>query len=155
MRRVAPPRDRPRGYTEQGEHTDVQSRRQWVVRGGIATPDRLIKGYGEHLAVPGLYGFSVQYAPGLSVDEIARARRFPNTLLSIAYDTELAAALKPLGYGLRIVRSSGRGYHHTFAVLYDDAGGAMLQRLPADAARALAATFRQITNPYPGQPRQP
>lgn len=124
--------------------------RQWVVRGGVATAGQLIAGYGEHLAVSGLFGFSVQYAPGLSVDEIARARRFPHTRLSIAYDTELSAAVTPLGYALRIVHSPGRGYHHTLAVLYD-ATGVALRTLPPDAARALAAAFRQIVNPYPGR----
>jgi hypothetical protein len=123
----------------------------WVVRGGIATADRLIAGYGPHIGVTGLFGFSVQYQPGQSVNEIAKARRFPNGQISIAYDVDLRAALAPLGYTMRIVRSPGRGYHHTFAVLYD-ATGQMLQSLPRDAADALAATFRQINNPYLGQP---
>lgn len=41
---------------------------EWVVRAGIATPKRLQEGYVAHTAVPGLYGFSVQYHAGLSVD---------------------------------------------------------------------------------------
>lgn len=123
----------------------------WVVRGGIATADRLSAGYGPHTSVSGLFGFSVQYRPGQSVDEIAKVWRFPNGRLSIAYDTELQAALAPPGYTIRIIRSPGRGYHHTFAVLYD-ATGQMLHSLPRGAADALAAVFRQITNLYPGQP---
>lgn len=123
----------------------------WVVRGGLATADRLMAGYGPHTGVPGLFGFSVQYQPGKSVDEIAQTRRFPNGQLSIAYDTELQAALAPLGYSMRIIRSPGRGYHHTLAVLYD-ANGQMLHALPRSAADALAGVFRQIANAYQGQP---
>lgn len=136
---------------ETAEHGKVWRDMEWVVRGGQTTAERLMRGYAEHLGMPGLYGFSVQYQPGMGVDEIARARRFPNGGLSVAYDVELADALHPLGYAMRIVRSPGRGYHHTLAVLYD-ASNRMLTQLPEDAARALAATFRVIPNPYPGNP---
>lgn len=75
------------------------------MRGGLATADRLVKGYRPHLSVPGLYGFSGQYAPGFTWEQIAHLRRFPNGRLSIAYDTHLLAALRPLGYTLRIASS--------------------------------------------------
>jgi len=51
---------------------------QDAVRGGVTTPESLIARSTEHLAVPGLYGFSVQSAPGLSVNDLARAGAFPN-----------------------------------------------------------------------------
>lgn len=119
----------------------------WVVRAGAAAARSLIRGYREHAAVPGLYGFSVQYAPGKTVEDLARTGQFPHPRISVATDDALAAALSPLGYAMRLVRSPGKGYHHTFAVLYD-ASGIPLRTLPDDAARALSATFRQQPNPF-------
>ena len=51
-----------------------------------------------------------------------------------------------LGYIMKLVRSPGKGYHHTFAVLYD-VSGILLQSLPQDAAITLSQTFRQRPNP--------
>ncbi len=48
---------------------------------------------------------------------------------------------------MRLVHSPGRGFHHTFAVLYD-MSGLLLQSLPQDAAEALSQTFRHRLNPY-------
>lgn len=127
---------------------------EWVVRAGIATPKRLQEGYVAHKAIPGLYGFSVQYHAGLTVDELARAGQFPNHQISIALDADLAASVAPLGYAIRLVFSPGRGYHHTFAVLYDAPSGTILRKLPDDAARALGQTFTQQLNPHP-VPRGP
>lgn len=120
----------------------------WVVRAGVATARTLIDGYRQHLGVPGLAGCSVQYAPGQSIDELARAGQFKNKQISFATEDELAAAIQPLGYALRLIASPGKGYHHTLVVLYD-ASGRMLQRLPPDVADALSRTFQQRPNPYP------
>lgn len=120
---------------------------EWVVRAGLATSRRLQDGYVAHTLVPGLYGFSVQFHPGLTVDDLARAGQFPNGQISVASDIDLAAAVAPLGYAIRLVRSPGSGYHHTFAVLYD-ASGTVLHTLPDDAAAALSRTFAQLPNPY-------
>ena len=92
---------------------------EWVVRAGEAKAPDLMKGYSEHDQVPNLYGFSVQYQPGMSWEELARAGRFPNAQISIAYDTDLHRALQSLGYDMRLVKSPGKGYHHTFVVIYD------------------------------------
>ena len=119
----------------------------WVVRAGVANSNSLIKGYNQHQAVPGLFGFSVQYADAKSVEELAQAGRFPHAQISYASDDALQMALQPLGYTMKLISSPGRGYHHTFAVLYD-AGGSPLQSLPQDAADALSQTFQQRPNPY-------
>lgn len=79
--------------------------------------------------MPGLFGFSVQYRPGATVDELARAGQFANAKISYATDRALVAALAALGYRMALVASPSRGYHHTFCVLYD-ASGAMLKQLP-------------------------
>lgn len=119
---------------------------EWVVRAGVASAASLVKGYNQHRGVPGLFGFSVQYAPGKTVDELARAGNFPHPQISYAMEDALRAALRSLGYTMRLVKSPGQGYHHTFAVLYD-ATGSMLHVLPQDAAIALSKTFRQRPNP--------
>lgn len=93
-----------------------------MIRAGIATRDMLIAGYAEHKGVPGLFGFSVQYHPGATVDELARAAQFPNAQISFAPDTALGAALAVRGFRMRLVPSPGGGYHHTFCVLYDASG---------------------------------
>jgi hypothetical protein len=123
----------------------------WVVRAGQAKAADLIRGYGEHLGVPGLYGFSVQYDSGSSWQELARAGRYPNALVSIADENDLQAALQSLGYTFRLVPSPGRGYHHTFVVLYD-ATGTMLTQLPLLVAEKLYETFIRVNNPYRVRP---
>lgn len=123
----------------------------WVVRAGEAKAVDLVKGYREHLGVPGLYGFSVQYQVGLPWQELARAGRYPNARVSIAEDDDLRAALRSLGYDLRLVPSPGAGYHHTFVVLYD-ATGAMLTQLPLPVAQQLHETFAQAPNPHRVRP---
>jgi hypothetical protein len=121
------------------------------VRAGEAKAADLIRGYGEHLGVPGLYGFSVQYQSGSSWQELARAGRYPNAQVSIADDIALRVALLSLGYTFRLVPSPGRGYHHTFVVLYD-ATGIMLTQLPLPVAEKLHETFTQVNNPYRVRP---
>ena len=119
----------------------------WVVRAGTATSTLLMKAYRRHLGAPNIFGFSVQYAPGKSIDELAYAGQFPHASISYALDSHLAAALLPLTYGVSLVRTPGVGYHTTFVVLYD-ATGQMLKQLPYDAAEALSETFQQAKNPH-------
>lgn len=120
---------------------------EWVVRAGLAREEHLIAAYRRHTGANGIYGFSVQYAPGKSIEELASAGRFPNPKISYAYDDELAASLSSQGYRMALVSSPGIGFHHTFMVLYD-ADGRLLKRLPADAARTISRTFRQTINPH-------
>jgi hypothetical protein len=119
----------------------------WVVRAGEATPRDLQAKYQQHIQVPSVWGFSVQYDAAASVDELARAGAFPNGQISYQEEQVLAAALLAFGYRMRLVPTPGRGYHHTFMVLYD-ASGVMLQTLPLDAATTLHQTFLHIPNPH-------
>ena len=123
----------------------------WVVRGGLATAQSLMAGYKEHAARPGLFGFSVQYAPGKSIVELAFAGRIRNDQISYAGDSNLLVALQTIGYSMRLVNSPGYGFHHTFAVLYDG-NNTMLITLPQNAADALSRTFHQQPNPYYNHP---
>jgi len=111
----------------------TQDEIQNVVRAGVATPNSLIAGSAEHSAVPGLYGFSVQSAPGLSVDDLARAGAFPNRQISVTTTAELA------GVGVAVVPSPGAGYHATAQVP---------NPLSADLASSISGVFRQQDNPF-------
>jgi hypothetical protein len=117
----------------------------WVVRAGEAKPGDLVLGYTAHRLVSGLYGFSVPYQAGASLDELARAGQFPNAQIRYADELSLAHAIEPR-YRLRLVPRPGKGYHHTLAVI-EDAGGIMRQTLPLDAAQALSAAFQRMPNP--------
>jgi hypothetical protein len=119
----------------------------WVDRGGIATPSSLQLGYSGRKAVSGLYGFSVQYAPGQSLDALMQAGQFRNAQISYADRGNLEQAVQPLGYKIQLVKSPGHGFHHTFAVLYTNSG-TMLQALPQDAAEAINWTFQRMLNLY-------
>ncbi len=51
--------------------------------------------------------------------------------ISYATDDALVSALRPPGYTMRLIKESGQGYHHTFAVLYDN------YRVKLDPVKAL------------------
>jgi RHS repeat-associated protein len=110
-----------------------QDETQYVVRGGIATPDLLITRSAEHTSVPGLYGFSVQSAPGVSVNDLARAGAFPNAMISVTTTAELA------GLGVAVIPSPGAGYHATVQVP---------NPLPPDLAAEISGVFEQQPNPF-------
>lgn len=132
--------------------TPTASSDEWVVRGGEAKASDLISGYGPHPLVPGLYGFSVQYAPGKTVSELAQAGHFRNAMISYESAAMLAQVVQSLGYEMRLVPSPGGGYHHTFAVLYD-ASKTLQTTLPSVIAQALTAAFRRTPNPHRAPPR--
>ena len=112
----------------------------WVVRGGTATEDQLKRGTLEHIRVPGLYGFSVQHQPGQTIDQLASAGQFRNKQISVATAEALIAAAATAGYNIAIVKSPGRGYHHTVQTPYP---------LPDQLAAALSKAFTQMPNPQP------
>lgn len=119
----------------------------WVVRAGEAKAADLMVGYAPHHAVSGLIGFSVQYAPGKTVDELAQAGRFPNAQVSYQDEAQLVQATLPLGYRLEVVPSPGVGFHATCTVIYD-ANGTVMPTLPLVVAQALEAAFRRKLNSH-------
>lgn len=88
---------------------------EWIVRAGVADPARLIAGYGRHQGYPNqqIYGFSVQYNPGSSIEELAKVGQFPNKSISYAPKQDLEAAVRPLNYSILLQRTKGIGFHHT------------------------------------------
>jgi hypothetical protein len=113
---------------------------QWIVRAGIVTPESLIARSAYHYRVPGLFGFSVQHEPGRTIDELAQAGGFPNRQISVAMVDQLISGAVAVGYSVRVVRSPGRGYHHTVEVP---------DPFPIQLARALSRAFIQRSNPSP------
>ena len=81
----------------------------WVVRGGIATPDNLRAGYREHLGALGVFGCSVQYQPGRTLDQLAAAGRFRHGRISYAAGENLKSAAARLGYELAFAKTPGGG----------------------------------------------
>ena len=112
----------------------------WIVRGGVATPSQLQAGTARHRGIPGppgLFGFSVQYQPGKTIQELAVVGRFRNAQISVTTEEELIAAGLAAGYSVKIVKSPGTGDHHTVQVPFP---------LPLDLAEALSAAFTQMPN---------
>lgn len=108
----------------------------YIVRGGLVRPDTLIAGTAQHRDVPGLAGFSVQSAPGITVDELACGGQFRNSSISVT----TRATLQWYGFKL-IFPTPGKGvYHETAQAPYP---------LPPDLADLLSCLFNQDRNPYP------
>ena len=87
--------------------------------------------------MPGLVGFSVQFQPGQSKEQLAAAGRFPHSQISYTTDVDLIAAAADYP-NVRLIESPGRGFHYTIVVPMP---------LPQDLARALSKVFRQMPNP--------
>ena len=120
---------------------------QWVVRAGRADWRDLQAAYTYDRRVK-VYGFSVQFAAGVSWQELVRLGQFPHTTVCYAERVDLERAVFPLGYTLLLVASSGRGNHYELTLIITK-NGAILDTLPDDAARALSAIFQQhnVSNP--------
>ena len=106
---------------------------QWVVRGGIATTKNLQNSVAEHAGVPGLAGFSVQSAPGLSVDELAKAGQFRHGQIGVTTVNKLRAV------DVNVVKSPGRGFHCTATTP---------NPLPDALAAAISAVFETRPNTH-------
>ena len=122
-------------------HQPPEREPNWVVRGGVATPRQLQAGTAKHRGVPeppGLYGFSVQYQPGKTIEELTAAGKLRNAQISVTTDAALVAGGVSAGYPVNIVQSPGVGYHYTVQVPFP---------LPVDLTEALSATFAQMPNP--------
>jgi hypothetical protein len=111
---------------------------QYVVRAGLGRPGPLIVGTTPHRDIPGLTGFSVQSAPGLSVDELMRGAGFPHTWISVT----TLDALQRHGFDL-VFPTPGKGaYHATVRAPYP---------LSPDMAMLLSGLFTRRRNPYPSK----
>jgi hypothetical protein len=108
---------------------------QYVVRAGLAQPASLIAGTAPHPLVPGLCGFSVQSAPGITVEELARAGRFPHPWISVT----TVAVLARHGFDLAFPTPGKGAYHATVRVPCP---------LPMGTAVLLGGLFVRYRNPH-------
>src|SRR5271166_2064645 len=116
---------------ENGDEAD-----QYVVRAGMARPDHLIAGTAAHRLLPGLTGFSVQSAPGVSIEELARGGQFRNLQISVT----TVSALQWRGFEV-VFPTPGRGAYHATVRAPDP--------LPPATALLLSGLFVQYPNPHP------
>ena len=86
--------------------------------------------------IPGLSGFSVRSAPGVSVNELARAGRFAHLQIGVTTLDVL------LGDGFELVFPTPGGGVDRATVRVQDP-------LPPDVAMRLSALFIRRRNPYP------
>jgi hypothetical protein len=109
-----------------------------VVKAGVVTAQNRQNRSSDHLGMEGLFGFSVQHEPGKTIYELAEAGQFPNAQISVTTVEALVAAAASIGYTVQVVRSPGRGFHHTVQVP---------KPLATDLAAALSGVFVQMPNP--------
>jgi RHS repeat-associated protein len=121
------------GDTPESQRTQPQ----YVIRGGLAAPDNLIRFSGPVDApYANLTGFSVTTAPGMSVQQLAMVARYDNGKISYTTTATLASI------GVRVVATPfpdrGMPLHATAVV-----------PVPLDPARAaqISAVFTRIPNP--------
>jgi len=121
----------------------------WVVRGGTADWQVLQGAYLIDTRVaPPIFGFSVQYAPGITWEDLVRAGNIPNGQVCYADRKDLEAAVATLGYTMLLIATPGLGFHHELSLALVQ-NGQMVQHLDEDAAKALSAVFQQhlVRNP--------
>jgi len=109
----------------------------WIVRGGLATPEQLRAGTSEHRYVPGLTGFSVRRQPGKTVEELAAAGQFRNRMISVTTMGELRLAGTLAGYTIQVLATPRGLFHQTVVVPHP---------LPIDLAEALSLAFSHREN---------
>jgi hypothetical protein len=109
---------------------------QHVVRAGLARPANLIAGTTMHRMFPELTGFSVQSAPGISIEELARGGQFRNRQISVT----TVGTLRRHGFETAFP-TPGRGAYHATVRVPDP--------LPPDIAALLSSLFVQCPNPHP------
>ena len=107
---------------------------QYVVRGGLAAPGSLQEG--TALTSNG-FGFSVQTAPGVPVDELARGGFFRNKMISVT----TVARLEMIPGVIVNTGTPGRGDHHGTVIVPNPP--------PPGFFEFLSTQFARKQNPYP------
>ncbi len=123
--------DSKRGLPQSDDDDDQQ---QYVVRGGVGAVQNFMTG--TTLSQNG-YGFSVQTAPGVSIDELARGGGIPNNQISVSTVGQL---LQIPGVTVNAPTPGYGDYHGTVNLPYPP---------PPGIFDAIAAAFVRMPNPYP------
>jgi len=109
-----------------------------VVLDGAVTPQRLQKKVSGYRRLPKVIGFSVQSTPQKTLQELAAAGGFYDSLLSVTTVGELQKAGQSAGVNIKIIADPGRRFHSIVLTP---------RRLSDPAAQALSSAFRQMPNP--------
>lgn len=112
----------------------------------------LMNGYTQYRNVPGVYGLSVVFHQGYTLDQLAMAAHFPNGSISysvIASIRSELAALK-MGYDMVMWKTPSNMYvdHHTLGITRNGQIETTLERAVADA---LIKAFLVVPNLYKRQ----
>jgi hypothetical protein len=108
---------------------------QYVVRAGIGKPAAFEAG--SRMTSNG-YGFSVQTARNVSIDELARGGAFKNKQTSVSTVQQL------MTLGLQVnFPTPGQGEYHGTVIVPNPP--------PPGIFNAISGAFRPRTNPYPAQ----
>ena len=113
----------------------AKTNEQYVIRGGLAAPENLIRGSVQVKApYQNLTGFSVTTAPGMTIGQLARAAQYENRMISFTTVEELAT----IGIVVAPTPFPGMPLHGTVVV-----------PIPLDPALAeqINNTFTRVTNP--------
>lgn len=124
----------------------------FVVRGGTPDAGRFTQRYTPVRGYPGVYGLSVTFHPGFTLDQLAWVAQQPHTQLHYATVAELRVALAPLGYDLVLVRTPSRANPDHCSLSVAPSGGGAVPTLPLDVAQALTGAFHVTLNPYQAKP---
>ncbi len=108
-----------------------------VVLDGVVTPQRLQRMVSAYRRVP-LIGFSVQSIPQKTLQQLAAAGGFFDSLLSVTTVGELQKAGQSAGLNIKVISAPGRGFHSIVVAP---------RRLSNTAAQALSSVFQQMPNP--------
>ena len=112
---------------------------QYVVRAGLASVVQLRAG--TRHTING-HGFSIQTAPHVTVDELARGGQFPNRQISVT----TVRRLLDVGVAVRFP-TPGAGAYHGTAIVPDP--------VPSGLFEALNQAFTPHPNPFPVPPNRP
>jgi RHS repeat-associated protein len=108
---------------------------QYVVRGGVTTPESLIRGTSSFsYNGSAMSGFSVVTAPNMSVDQLASAAQFPNSQISYTTTAQLATVGAPV-----VPTPTGNNQLHATVNVPNP--------LDPKQASAISAVFKQKPNP--------
>lgn len=124
-----------------------------IIRGGDLThsnaPQFLMNGYTQYHNSPGVYGLSVVFHQGYTLDQLAKAATFPNGSISYSVIARIRAELAALGMGYDMVlwktHSNTYADHHTLGITRNGQIETQLERI---VANALINAFSVVPNPY-------
>ena len=117
----------------------IQTPDVYVVRAGVPSPENLQNSVSDHNRVPDLSGFSVQSAPGVSVQDLAA--QLPSTGDRKTIGVSTVSRLNAIGSS--VLSSPGFGAFHATVVTPNPLSGAQ--------ATAISGAFAVIPNPSYGR----